>query len=199
MDKIAEVIDKNVSVVSIFDLENKTNNTIGGKTLYEIQAGLHKGLARLIAVFLQEVVVQIDLEGLADLVPTIGVRYDFDDSSKQLIVTGPVADAFVGCHVEVKVTFLENLLEELDELQGQDILTKVIVYFEDARDNFCWLVDVLTWTFDRLLLGSIRGRSPLFSLLRNVRATEKVNLRESIAVSGLKRREPLSLASLGAS
>lgn len=81
MDKIAEVIDKNVAVVSIFDLENKTNNTIGGKTLYEIQAGLHKGLARLIAVFLQEVVVQIDLEGLADLVPTIGVRYDFDDSS----------------------------------------------------------------------------------------------------------------------
>jgi len=41
VDKIAEVIDKNVAVVSIFDLENKTNNTIGGKTLYEIQAGLH--------------------------------------------------------------------------------------------------------------------------------------------------------------
>jgi hypothetical protein len=60
--------------------------------------------------------MKIDLESLTKLVTTVRVRNDLNDSSKCFGISSPVADALVRNNIEIKVTLLEDLLEQLDEL-----------------------------------------------------------------------------------
>ena len=79
--------------------------------------------------------MKINLEGFSKLITTVRVRYALDDATKQTFIAGSITDALVGDHIEVKVTFLENFLEELDDLKSQYVLPQVIVDFKDARDH----------------------------------------------------------------
>jgi hypothetical protein len=43
------------------------------------------------------------------------------------------SDHFVGEQIKVKAVVLENVLEKLDDLQGQHVLTAVIADFKNGR------------------------------------------------------------------
>lgn len=51
-------IDHNVSVVSVFDLKQKPDDTIGGHTFDEIPSRLLKTIRRLVPISLQKIIIQ---------------------------------------------------------------------------------------------------------------------------------------------
>jgi hypothetical protein len=52
-------------------------------------------------------------------------------------ITGTVANAIVRAYVEVQITLLEDLLEQLNDLKRKNVLSKIVVCFEDTRDDLC--------------------------------------------------------------
>ena len=143
MHKVSKVVNQNISVMPVFDLENVTNYTVRCQTFDKVESRLHEGTAALVAVLFQEIIVEIYLESLSYLVPTVGVGHNFNYSTEKLVFASPVADTFVWSYEKLKVTLFEDLLEKFDELKGQDILTQVIIDLKNAGDNLDWLVGVL--------------------------------------------------------
>ena len=148
MHQVSKVVDKNISVMSILDLEDIADNTVCCQTFDKVESGLHESTATLIAVLFQEIVVKVYLERLSNLISTVRVGNYLNYSSKQLVFSSSIANAFVWGHKEIKVTLFEDFLEKLDKLKGQDILTQVIINLENAGDD----LDRLVCIFYRPLL-----------------------------------------------
>jgi hypothetical protein len=80
--------------------------------------------------------MQVDLKRLAQLVSRARVGNNFNDPPKQFVFApaSAVGDASVWRYVEVKAIPLEYLLKVLDHLKREDVLSQVVVHFEDAAD-----------------------------------------------------------------
>lgn len=163
MDEASLIINKNVTIVPVLDLQDETHDAVCRQTPDEIKSCLLKGFARFVAILLQKVVVEIDLKCLANLVSAVRVWNNFNNSSEELLSTCSVADAFVWRNEEIKITLFEDLLEQLDELQGQNVLSKIIIYLKNTRNNSDGLVNVLSWSLDCHRSLTLRNL-PLISL-----------------------------------
>ena len=81
MNNVALLVDHNVSVVSVLDLKQETDDRVCGHRLDEILASSLELLGRLVAVLVLEEGVEA-LVGLpTDLVAGLGVRNALDHSS----------------------------------------------------------------------------------------------------------------------
>ena len=116
------LINHDVTIVAIFDLQDVADDAVCGETLREVQTRLLEPLTCFTPVPLQEVLVQVDFEGFPELVSAVRVGDALDDAAEELLCTRAVADTLVRDYVEVQITLLEDLLEKLDHLQGQDVL-----------------------------------------------------------------------------
>lgn len=140
---MALIVDQDVPVVPVLDLQDVAHHTVGGQALNEIQPGRHERLARFVSVLLQEVFVEVHFIGLANLITAAGIGDDFNNAAQELLGSCPVADTFVRCDIQVQVTFLEDLLEKLNELDREDVLSKIVILLKDARYDLDRLVDIL--------------------------------------------------------
>jgi len=131
VDQVTLIINQDVAVVSVFDLEDIAHHTVRSQTLYTVEPGSHEGFARFISILLQEVLVEIDLKGFSDLISAVCVGHNLNNTTEKVLGACSVADAFIRRHKQVKIAFFEYLLEELDKLQGKDILSEVIIDLED--------------------------------------------------------------------
>ena len=109
--------------MSIFDLQDVADDAIGSQTFGEVQASLLELRWSLIAIPFQEVLVKVDFESFTELVSTVWVRYAFNEPTQELITSRTIADALVWYDIQVEITLFENLLEQLDDLQGKDVLS----------------------------------------------------------------------------
>ena len=101
MDQVTAFINQDVTVVPVLDLQDVTHNTIGCQTLDEVGAGKLELIRTLTAIALQEILVQVYFEGLAKLISAVSIRDDFNDASKGLGHSCPVADALVRCDIKI--------------------------------------------------------------------------------------------------
>lgn len=81
MDQMPIFINQNITVVSIFNLKDKRNHSVCRKRLYEIVPSKFEILSRFGPVPLQKVLVKVDLECFAQLVPRVGVGHHFDNTT----------------------------------------------------------------------------------------------------------------------
>ena len=95
MDKMALLIYHDVSIVTIFDLQNVTHKTIGCQTLCKVETSLLELLWWFTTISLQEVFVQVDLVCFTKLISTIGIRYALNNTSKKSLVTSSVTDTLI--------------------------------------------------------------------------------------------------------
>ena len=122
MNQMPTLIYHDVTIVAILDLQDVADDAVCGETLREVQTRLLEPLTCFTPVPLQEVLVQVDFEGFPELVSAVRVGDALDDAAEELLCTRAVADTLVRDYVEVQITLLEDLLEKLDHLQGQDVL-----------------------------------------------------------------------------
>ena len=80
--------------------------------------------------------MKVDLIGFTELVSRGWVRHYFNNSPKQFLSAGSITNAWVRHNIEIKITWLEDLLEETNHLQSQNVLPQVVVDFENARYYF---------------------------------------------------------------
>ena len=80
--------------------------------------------------------MQVYLEHLPNLVAATRVCDDLDDASDQLITARPIRNALVRGNEQVKISFFEDLLEQLNHLNGKDVLSQVVIGLENAADYF---------------------------------------------------------------
>lgn len=135
VDDVAPIIDHDVAIVSVLDLKDVANHRIGREGFYEVEPCKLEFIAVLVPELFEEILVQIDLKGLAQLISRVGVRYTLNDTPEGLVISSTVADALIRGNKEVEVALFEDLLEKCDNLESDDVLSKIIVHLEDARDN----------------------------------------------------------------
>ena len=78
VNQMSLIINQDVTIVSIFDLENVANYAICWQTSYEILSCYHEILTRFISVFFKEIIIKIDLECFTDLVSAIWIWNNFN-------------------------------------------------------------------------------------------------------------------------
>lgn len=86
-------VDHDVSVVTVFDLQDIASNRVRRHRLNEVQSSLLERGCVDSAVFVNEVSVEIVDFGSSHLVSGCGIRYDINDSAldsrpTQLLVSG---------------------------------------------------------------------------------------------------------------
>jgi len=143
--KAARVVYKDVSVVPIFYLQYKTNNTVRSQTLNEIQSGVHKPFAALVSVFFEEVVIQVYFKCFAYLVAAVGVGDYFDYAAEGLVIPRSIRNTFIRSNVQIQPTHFEYFLEHFDKLEGEYVLADVVVYLKNARYEFYWFHWISYW------------------------------------------------------
>ena len=142
VDDVPLLVDHDVAVVPVLDLEQEPDDRVRGHRGREVPPRLLEGLARLLAKLLLEVLEQVHVDLATDLVAGLGVRYAFyhatlEKNNKGLAfrkiieersVSYPGACGYdlVGEEVEVKPGLHEDVLAELDDLEGEHILSAVV-------------------------------------------------------------------------
>lgn len=89
----------------------------------------------LTSKLLQEVLIEIDFKSLTKLISGMRIWNTFNNSSKSLVISSSVANAFVRSHKQVKVIFLEDLLEQCNDLQSNDILAQIVIHLKDTAHD----------------------------------------------------------------
>jgi hypothetical protein len=118
MDEVAIIVYHDIAVVSVFNLQNISHNTVGGETPDEVEPGSPKLFRVFISVFFQEVLIKVDFKRFAKLISAIRVRDHFDDTAKFFVLPSSIADTLVRHHIQVQSFIFKNLLEKLNDLQS---------------------------------------------------------------------------------
>jgi hypothetical protein len=64
----------------------------------------------------------------------VGIRHTLNYTAESLVITCTVGDALIWGHKEVKVVLLEDLLEKIDNLERNYVLSQVVIHLEYAGD-----------------------------------------------------------------
>ena len=82
MDEVSVLINENVAIVSVFDLEDEGDDSVGGKRSDKVVASKLKLRGRLSSVSFEEVLMQVDFECFSELVSRVRIGHDFNYTSK---------------------------------------------------------------------------------------------------------------------
>lgn len=142
-------VNHDVAVMSVFDLEQKSDNAVSRHGDDEIATGALELFGVLVPVGLHEVLVQPEIRLSAQLVAGFGVGDALDHSAlkNQMKMTYPTVRISIVTktyprsrshhpvrkQIQVQTDCLEDVLENADHLQGQHVLSDVIAHFEDGR------------------------------------------------------------------
>ena len=126
---VAFHVQHNISIVSILDLQNITNQAISGKGRAEVGFGCFEG-SRPLATEL--VVEEIDDSGY------FTTKFLFDSADRLSIITNlnkttslASSKNFVWFEPEVEFLLLENLIKSRDELDGELFLPNIVIRFHN--------------------------------------------------------------------
>ena len=142
MDDVSLLVDHDVAVVPVLDLEQEPDDRVRGHRGREVPPRLLEGLTGLLPELLLEVLEQVHVDLAADLVAGLGVRYALNHAALERkrhlflkmkghlerLIAYPRARGhdLVGEEVEVKPGLHEDVLAELDDLEGEHILSAVV-------------------------------------------------------------------------
>jgi len=98
---MASIVNHDVAIMAVLDLKDVAHDRVGRETLNEVEASHLELSCVLVSELLKEVLVEINLERLAELVSAVGVRHALDDAAEGLVIASTVAYALVGRNKEV--------------------------------------------------------------------------------------------------
>ena len=78
VDQVASFVDHNVSIMTILDLQDVADYTVGSQAADKVIARFLEFSRCFITVAFQEVLVEVDLESFAELISAVWVRYTLD-------------------------------------------------------------------------------------------------------------------------
>ena len=121
-------IDKNISVVSVLDLENVAQERISCKRLNKVVASLFECSRFRAAELLFEVVydLRVATHLLFDAVDAEGVIGELDQAA-----SWTSGEDFVWFQPEIELLGFEDLVELANKLHGKSLLSHIIVGFDD--------------------------------------------------------------------
>ena len=122
------LVHHDVAVVSVLDLQEESQHAVRCHRCDEVPPGRLELGARLLTVLLDEVAEQIRVRLSAQLVPGLGLRDALNDTAPRFR-----GNHFVREQVEIEPGLLKDVLEQLDHLQGQDVLPAVVAHLEDKK------------------------------------------------------------------
>ena len=122
------LVHHDVAVVPVLDLEQEAEHRVGRHRGDEGPPRILERGARLVAVLLLEVVEEVGVGAAAQLVAGLGVRDALDDAAARL-----GGHHLVGEEVEVEAVLLEDVLEEGDDLEGEDVLPTVVPHLHIGK------------------------------------------------------------------
>lgn len=82
VDQVPIFVDQNIAVVSVLNLQDKRDDSVGSKGPYEVVAGKFKLCGGLGTVSLEEILMKIDFKSFAELVTRVRVWDYFNDAAK---------------------------------------------------------------------------------------------------------------------
>ena len=83
MNQMTAFADHNISIVSIFNLQDVADNAVSRQTFDEIQTSGFVFRGVLVSVELQKVLVKVQFVLFAQLISTIRIWNAFDDAAKE--------------------------------------------------------------------------------------------------------------------
>ena len=128
VDNVAVRVDHDVAVVPIFDLKEEADEAVGGHGSDKVAPGRLELLRHLVAVFLDEVIVEAHVRLAAELVARFGVGNALDDAA-----AGRRGHHSVRKEIKIQAGLFEDVFEEGNHLEGEHVLPDVVAHFEDGR------------------------------------------------------------------
>jgi len=164
MNKMTGITDHNITVVSIFDLKNITDNAICGKTVDEVHLCSFVFFGTFITVSFYKVRMQVNFKCFTQLISWSWVWNYLDNAAEYLFSARSITYTFVRMHVQIHSVLLKYLLEQLDELKCKYILSEVIISFEYTRYYLCALFINLHFLVCCLIHSFARFNSLIISI-----------------------------------
>merc|ERR1712110_265579 len=84
VDNVALLVDHYVAIVSVFNLEDESQDAVGSHTSDEVSSCILIGSGCLVTILLDEIGVKVSVCFPAKLVPGLGIRDTFDDTTAWL-------------------------------------------------------------------------------------------------------------------
>lgn len=143
MDQVAFVVDQNIAIMSIFNLKNVGYDGIGGLASNKVLA-CHLEIRRVfLSELINEVRIQTAFIRFAEHITWNRVLHAFDNATDVQTRPRSIRNRLVRERDQFQIRFLENTLEQRDNLQCELILPHVIEHFENATH---WLENLMRLT-----------------------------------------------------
>ena len=117
MNQVTLVVDQDISIVSIFDLQNIGNDWISSLTFDEILPGNLKIRWIFLAKFILKILIETAFVSFPKLISRNSILNTLDDPADVLACTRSIWDRFIRKNYQFQVSFFKDPTKKTNNLQ----------------------------------------------------------------------------------